>query len=158
MTSLRAPNVLGRSLLLEEGDLVLTDGEDGRDFTFVSGRDNLSQGLRVMIGTAFGTDVFNVNYGLDMAAILTTAQTKQAVKDLIRLNLVKSISQDDRITMISEVVFDDDPRYYELMPGEDPNENEIIRRNTRKWLVIVVIQAVIEGEVALRLEGTGLNT
>ena len=158
MADLQPPNLFGRSLLLEDGDLVLSDGGNGRDFTFVSGRDNLSQGLRVMIGTGFGTDVFNVNYGLDAVSIFTTAQTKQGVKDLIRLNLVKSISQDDRITMISEVVFDDDPRYYELMPSEDPDENEDIRRDTRQWQAIVVMQAVIEGEVALRLEGTGLNT
>src|SRR4051794_7521442 len=110
-----APRALGRSLLLEDGDFVLREG----DFALVTGRDNLLQGLRVMIDTGFGTDVFNVTYGFDARAVFTTPQTTRAAKDLIRLHLVKSLSQDDRITLIKEVVFDDDPRYYELLPGEN---------------------------------------
>ena len=154
-----APIVLGRSFLLEDGDFVFEQGAANlRDFKFVAGRDNLVQGLKVMIETGFGSDAFNVNYGLDVKAIFTTAQTTRSAKDLIRLNLVKSISQDDRVTLIKEVVFDDDPRYYELLPAENATEHTQTRQNARQWQALVVMQTIAEGEVALRLEGTGLTT
>jgi phage baseplate assembly protein W len=148
-----APDVFGRSLLLDDGDFVFDNG----DFLLVSGTNNLLQGLNAMIYTGLGTDVFNVNYGLDAKSIFTTAQTTRAAKDIIRLNLVKSISQDSRVTLIKEIVFDDDPRYYELLPTENAGLNEETRRTTRRWQALVVLQTITQGEVALKLEGTGLN-
>jgi phage baseplate assembly protein W len=149
----RQPDAFGRSFLLDDGDFVLQDG----DFALVSGTDNLRQGVNVMIYTGFGTDVFNVNYGLDAKAIFTTARTTRAVKDLIRLNLVKSISRDDRVAVIKEIVFDDDPRYYELMPVENAGLNEKTRRNTRQWQALVILQTIATGDLMLQLKGTGLN-
>lgn len=154
MDQQHTPDVLGRSLLLEDGDFVLRQG----DLALVAGRDNFLQAMRVLIETDFGTDVFNVNYGFDARSVLTTAQSPRAAKDLIRLNLVKSISQDNRVTMIQEIVFDDDPRYYELLPTQDAGENERGRRTRRQWQALIVLQTIAQGEVALRLEGTGLNT
>jgi phage baseplate assembly protein W len=148
-----AHDAFGHSFVLDDGDFVLQEG----DLALVSGTDNLLQALNVMIYTGFGTDVFNVNYGLDAKSVFTTAQTTRAAKELIRLNLVKSISQDDRVTLIKEVVFDDDPRYYELLSAENAALNEQTRRSTRQWQALVVLQTIAAGEVALRLEGTGLN-
>ena len=147
------PTTFGRGLLLEDGDFVLVAG----DLAVVAGRANLLQALQVMIQTGFGTDVFNVNYGFDAQAVFTTAQSTRATKDLIRLHAVKSISQDNRVTLIKDVVFDDDPAYYQYLPAEDAAANEQARRTRRQWQALIVLQTITEGEVALRLEGTGLH-
>src|SRR5262245_35984657 len=93
--------VFGTSIKLVDGDFVFADG----DLKLVSGRDNFAQALRVIIGTPFGSDQVNVNYGLDVAAIFTVANSVRSIKDVIRLNLVKSLSLDDRIREIGEIVF-----------------------------------------------------
>jgi hypothetical protein len=148
------PTSFGTSLLLADGDFVLVEG----DLALVSGRANLLQALQIMVQTGFGTDVFNVNYGFDAQAVFTTAQSTRATKDLIRLHAVKSISQDNRVTLIKDVVFDDDPAYYQYLPGENPAANAAARHDSRQWQALVVLQTISEGEVALRLEGTGLSS
>src|SRR5689334_12825432 len=103
---------LGCSLKLADGDFVLKPGdpdENGKrwlELKPVSGRDNLIQALQVIIGTPFGSDQVNVKYGLDIAAIFTVANSVRSIKDVIRLNLVKSLSLDDRIREIGDIVFD----------------------------------------------------
>jgi hypothetical protein len=153
MATPNPPTSFGRSLLLEDGDFVLAGG----DLALVAGRDNLLQALRVTIDTGFGTDVFNTAYGFDAKAVFATALTPRAAKDVVRLNLVKSLSQDNRVTLIKDVVFDDDPAYYEYLPAEDKAAHEQARRTRRRWQALVVLQTISEGEVALRLEGPGLN-
>ncbi|HZY84017.1 MAG TPA: hypothetical protein VFE78_04255 [Gemmataceae bacterium] len=148
------PTTFGTSLLLEDGDFVLA----AHDLALVSGRANLLQALQVMVQTGFGSDVFNVNYGFDAQAVFTTAQSTRATKDLIRLHVVKSISQDNRVTLIKDVVFDDDPAYYAYLPGEDAAANAAARHDSRQWQALVVLQTIAAGEVALRLEGTGLSS
>lgn len=147
------PSPFGRSLLLEDGDLRFADG----DLAPVAGRDNLLQGVRVMIDTPFGSDVFNANYGFDLLAILSSPQTTRMTKDLIRLNIVKSVSTDNRVREIKDVVFDDDPRYFELLgpAAGSPEEAARTRRLRRGWRVLVVLETLSEGEVAVRLEGVG---
>ena len=71
-----------------------------------------------MIGTPFGSDPVNVKYGLDTAAIFTLADTVRGVKDVIRLNLVKSLSLDDRMREILTVAFDDEPEFAVYAPGQ----------------------------------------
>ena len=50
------------------------------------------------------------------------------------------------------------PTGYALLPGENAEQNRDRRRDSRRWQVLVVLQAIAAGEVALGLEGTGLNT
>ncbi|HJZ79325.1 MAG TPA: hypothetical protein VKD91_03235, partial [Pyrinomonadaceae bacterium] len=92
------PTSFGKSLLLTDGDLLF----DQEDLVTVAGRDNFLQAMQVMIETPFATDIFNVNYGFDLLNILRAAQSVQLIKELIRLNIVKSVSQDDRVREVKE--------------------------------------------------------
>src|SRR5215472_18305524 len=104
--------VFGTSIALVDGDFTLVAG----DLAPVSGRNNFGQALQVIVGTPFGSDQINVNYGLDIAAIFTVANTVRSIKDVIRLNLVKSLAADDRIREIGEIVFDDEPEFARIAP------------------------------------------
>ncbi len=148
------PSVFGRSLQLTDGDLLFDQGA----LVTVAGRDNFLQAMQVMIETPFATDLFNVNYGFDLLSILGSAQSVRLSKELIRLNIVKSVSQDNRVREIKEVVFDDDPRFFEILPDQNADEHRRTRKIERRWQAIVVLETISEGEVALRLEGTGLRT
>ena len=144
----------GRGLQLIDGDLAFEDGE----LATIEGRDNFLLAMQVMIETPFGSDVFNVNYGFDLFSIMSIPQTVGATKGVIRLNIVKSLTQDDRVREVKEVVFDDEPRYFELAPNENEAEHRSTRKTQRRWQTIVVLQTISEGEVSLLLEGTGLKT
>src|SRR5258708_17747636 len=126
------PDPFGRTLALIDGDLQLANG----DFTMVVGRDELLQGLHVMIGTPFASDIFNVIYGFDLLNALSSSQPPQAIQDVIRLNIVKSVSTDNRIREVKEVVFDDDPHFYDLSPQSDPADLASTRRNFRSCAAI----------------------
>jgi hypothetical protein len=153
-TNLSKPTVFGRSLQLADGDLVFEED----DLATIAGRDNFLQSMQVMIETPFATDIFNVNYGFDLLSILGSAQSVRLSKELIRLNIVKSVSQDNRVREIKEVVFDDDPRFFEILPDQNADEHRRTRKSERRWQAIVVLETISEGEVALRLEGKGLRT
>jgi phage baseplate assembly protein W len=165
-SSLNASSVLGRSLQVASGDLLFfdrADAEDGasavkRDLALLVGRDNFLQSMQLMIETPFGSDIFNVNYGFDLLGILSTAQTVGFIKSLIRLNIVKSLSQDNRVREITEVVFDDESRFVEILPDQNADENRRARKVDRRWQAVIVLQTISEGDVALQLEGTELKT
>lgn len=146
------PSVFGRSLQLVNGDLHFADG----DFTTISGRDNFLQAMQVMMETPFGTDIFNVNYGFDLMNSISQPQSVRMIKELIRLNIVKSLSIDNRVREIKEVVFDDDPRFFELDHQSNPEESRRTRKAERRWQAMVILETISEGEVALKLEGIGL--
>ncbi len=143
---------IGRSLQLVNGDLVLSQN----DFAIVTGQDNFLQAMQVMIETPFSSDIFNVNYGFDLLNSISQAQVLGRIKDLIRLNLVKSLSLDNRVREIREVVFDDEPRFVELNLAVELDEDQRARKAARRWQVVVILQTITEGEVALKLEGGGL--
>jgi hypothetical protein len=131
-------SVFGTSIALLDGDLVLAEG----DLAPVSGRGNFAQALQVIVGTPFGSDQINVNYGLDVAAIFTVANNVSSVKDVIRLNLAKSLSADDRVREINEIVFDDEPDFARLAPefaGGDPGATA---RRGRVWHAVVALTPV----------------
>jgi hypothetical protein len=153
------PSVFGRSLQLDGGDLAFADG----DLALVSGRDNLLQALQVMIETPFGADIFNVNYGFDALGALGQPQSVRMTRDLVRLQIVKSLDLDDRVREIKEVVFDDDPRFFEIDPQAGAlEESRLEHKSSRRWRAMIVISTVPEGNVAgnlagnvaVRLEGT----
>jgi hypothetical protein len=125
--------VFGTSIKLVDGDFTLVNG----DLAPVSGRDNLAQALQVIIGTPFGSDQVNIKYGLDVAAIFTVAGSVRSIKDVIRLNLVKSLSLDDRVRDIGDIVFDDELDFAKLAPelaGGDPGAKA---RRGRIWHAVV---------------------
>ena len=152
MNSNSQPSIFGRSLRLVNGDLHFTQN----DLALVVERDNFMQAMQVMIETPLGTDIFNVNYGFDLINILSLPNSVRLTKELIRLNIVKSLSQDNRVREIREIVFDDDPRFFELNPQENFDEHRSSRKDQRYWQAMVVVETISEGEVTLKLEGVGL--
>jgi hypothetical protein len=127
--------VFGRSIALVGGDFTLAAG----DLAQVSGRDNFGQALQVIVETPFGSDPINVNYGLDVAAIFTVASSVRSIKDVVRLNLVKSLAADDRVHEVKEIVFDDEPDFERLAPefaGGDPGTRA---RRGRLWHAVVAL-------------------
>lgn len=130
---------LGTSLALVNGDFAL----QGNDLALVSGRDNFAQSLLVIIDTPFGSDPVNINYGLDVAAIFTVANTVRSIKDVIRLNLVKSLSNDDRVATVGDVVFDDDPEFARLARELASDTGAVTARRSRAWHAVVTFTAVL---------------
>ena len=153
-TDLDKPTSFGRSLRLLDGDLVFEQD----DLAMIVGRDNFLQGIQVMIETPFATDVFNVNYGFDILGILSSPSSVPRTKDLIRLNIVKSVSQDNRVREIKELIFDDEPRFFEIFLDQNADEHRRLRKAERRWQAAVVLQTITEGEVVLSLEGKGVTT
>lgn len=160
------PSILGRSLRLVNGDLEIIDSPRQelplgdltkfRDFAAIADRDNFIQALQVMIETPMGSDVFNISYGFDLLNSISAPQTVSLIKDLIRLNIVKSLSQDDRVREIKEIAFGDEPRFFEISPEFDPEESRRLRKQSRRWQAVIVLQTITEGDVVLSLEGRGL--
>lgn len=146
------PSALGRSLRLVEGDLSFTDN----DLSTIAGRDNFLQAMQVMIETPMGSDIFNVSYGFDLINSIGTPQSISLIKEMIRLNIVKSLSIDDRVREIKEILFNDEPRFFEVNPEYDPEESRQARKLSRRWQAVVVLRTVSEDDVALSLEGRGL--
>jgi hypothetical protein len=153
MASVSNSNPFGRTLALVNGDLQLV--ADG-GFAMVTGRDDLLQGLNTMIYTPFGSDIFNVNYGFDILNAIASPLPPQAIQDVIRLNIVKSVTVDNRIREVKEVVFDDDPHFYDLSPQSDPTDRSNARRTLRNWQAIVVLRTVSDTDVTISLQGSGL--
>lgn len=94
----------GFSLLLDDGDLVLSEGS----LAEVSGVDNLTQALTVRVLTPDGSDRFNTTYGLDVTQALAGPHDRRMVRELLRLNLVRTLAADPRVREVREIVFADD--------------------------------------------------
>jgi phage baseplate assembly protein W len=146
------PSILGKSLQLISGDLIVSNN----DFVMVADQNNFLQAMQIMIETPLGNDIFNINYGFDLLGSISQPSVLGRIKDVIRLNIVKSLSQDNRVQEIREVVFDDEPRYFELNLDQEPEEHRRIRKTERRWQVVVILKTISDGEVALKLEGVGL--
>jgi hypothetical protein len=141
--------VFGMSIALVDGDFRLVNG----DLAVVSGTDNFGQALRVLVETPFGSDQINVTYGLDVAAIFTVAASVSSVKDVIRLNLVKSLSADNRIREIDEILFDDEAGFAALAPefaGGDPGKTA---RHGRVWHAVIALTTVAGSQQQVVVSG-----
>ena len=121
----------GRGLLLDDGDLVF----DGRRLREVEGVANLVQALTLRVLTPFGSDRFNTGYGLDLARVFAEPSGIRMVKELIKLNLVSTLSGDPRIREVGQVVFDDDPDRLAAHPELAASAREAVHR--RNWTVEV---------------------
>ncbi|MGI8334814.1 hypothetical protein ACRYCC_33090 [Actinomadura scrupuli] len=133
----------GRGLLLDDGDLVMTQGR----LREVEGAANLSQALTLRVLTPFGSDPFNTGYGLDIAAAFTQANSVSVVKQLVQLNLVRTLGTDPRVRDIRQVVFDDDPNLPEI--------NRAAVRNAhrhRVWTVQAELETVAGDPLTLLLD------
>lgn len=100
----RAGRPFGRSLALDDGDLVL----DGGVLRTVSGTANLLQALTLRVLTPYGSDRFTTTYGLDVRQALTGAHGRRMARELLRLDLVRTLASDPRISEVRDVIFTDD--------------------------------------------------
>jgi hypothetical protein len=135
------PDPFGRGLLIEDGDLVLDNG----DLVEIAGIANLSQALTLRILTPFGSDRFNPNYGLDVRQAFTTPNSVRVVKELLKLNLVSTLTADPRVNEVRRATFDDDP----ARTATDPDSARIARLR-RKWTIVVDVDTVAGAAVTLR--------
>src|SRR5262249_10571440 len=102
----------GRTLTLTAGDFVLAAGA-GRllDLATIAGKDELVQGIQVLVGTNLSTDIFNTAFGFDLVNTLAAPKSFPQVQQLIRLCVVKALSQEPRIRQITAIAFVNDPAY-----------------------------------------------
>lgn len=138
--------LFGTGISVADGDLVMRDG----DFVAIEGHENLYQCLRLMLETPFGSDLLNTNYGLDLVSVFTVPQALASSKEILRLNIIKSLSNDNRIDAVRDVAFDDEPEFTALAPELATNPNTV--RITRSWHVVAAC-SLIDGtfqSIALR--------
>lgn len=102
----------GRSLFLDEGDLIL---EAGR-LREVEGVENLIQGLVLRLRTPWAGDRLNATYGLDVTDAFTAGLPRALAKEVLRLNLIRTVSGDPRVADVDRVLFDDDDAYLAAHP------------------------------------------
>lgn len=127
----------GYSFLVQDGDLVIEDGA----LLTVEGRPNLIQALTLRVLTPYGSDPCNTSYGLDVTQAFTEPNGPRMVKELIKLNLVRTLGTDPRVGDIREVLFDDDPVYLERHP--DVDERQLRDQHHRRvWRVEVTLDTV----------------
>jgi hypothetical protein len=137
---------LGHSLLLRDGDLVFDD----HNLVEIEGRENLMQALVLRVLTPLGTDPFTTTYGLDVKSTFTQPVATHIVKELVKLNLVRTLSTDPRVSEIRDIVFPDDPEVIAANPALDAAAARL-RRQARLWRVEVTITTVDDSSQTLDL-------
>jgi hypothetical protein len=94
----------GTGLGVSDGDLVLSGG----DLVTVSGLTNLLQALELRVLTPLGSDRYDTRYGLDTQAVFTQPGGARAGRDVLRLNLVRTLGTDRRVQEVRDVQIADD--------------------------------------------------
>ena len=143
MTAPTPAGRFGRGLLLDDGDLVI----DGKQLLEVEGIDNLTQALTLRVLTPFGSDRFNVGYGLDLTQVFREPTGVRMVKQIIKLNLVRTIGTDPRVREVRRVSFDDDPDRLAAQPELAPAVRAAHHR--RVWTVEVDIETSTDDSLTL---------
>ncbi|MEV0449279.1 hypothetical protein [Streptomyces sp. NPDC050600] len=96
---------LGHSLLLDDGDLVVR----GTGLAEVRGLANLVQALTLRLLTPYGSDRCDHRYGLSAGEAFTHPGGARVLKDLLRLEIVRTLAADPRVREIADVVLTEDP-------------------------------------------------
>jgi hypothetical protein len=135
MTPEQERQAFGSSLALEDGDLVFEQIAGARRLREVAGLENLIQALELRVLTPYGSDIFNVLYGLDYAQIFGSPEGRQRTQELIKLNLVRTLATDARIGEVRDIVFAEDEA----------------SRVRRRWQVEVQLETSSADEIALQL-------
>ncbi|MFJ5776210.1 hypothetical protein [Streptomyces sp. NPDC093094] len=145
---------LGHSLAVDDGDLVIDAGTGGP--ATVEGPDALTQALTLTVETQLGSDRLHTTFGFDRLAVGRYPMSRLARKEYIRLELVRCLATDRRVTDIREVFFEDDPRFFELRPradrtaGSRPVDDV---RSSRSHTAYVIIETVAGDTLTLRSGG-----
>jgi hypothetical protein len=135
---------LGRSLKLDQGDLVL-DAATG-DLALVEQQDALSQALVLAIQTQVGSDRINAGFGFDRLAVGAYAYDLDTRKQYVKMQLVKTVSAEQRVRDVREVFFQDDQRFFELQPSLAGSQQQIAAaaRASREYTVYVIVQTLAD--------------
>jgi phage baseplate assembly protein W len=158
-TPLAPADPYGRTLTLVSGDFVLAAGDGGlSDLEEITGKDELAQGIQVLIGTNLGTDIFNTVFGFDLINTLAAPQPISQVKQLVRLCVVKALSQEPRIRQITAIAFVDDPYYLTIHPEVTAAEQQALiqqQRASRRWSLDVQFDTRLNDQVIAGIQGVG---
>jgi phage baseplate assembly protein W len=158
-TPLAPADPYGRTLTLVSGDFVLAAGDGGySDLEEITGKDELAQGVQVLIGTNLGTDIFNTAFGFDLINTLAAPQPISQVKQLVRLCVVKALSQEPRIRQITAIAFVDDPYYLTIHPEVTAAEQQALiqqQRASRRWSLDVQFDTRLNDQVIAGIQGVG---
>jgi hypothetical protein len=146
---------LGRSLKLQGGDLVFDP--DTADLALVEDLETLKQALVLSIETQLGSDPINAGFGFDRVAVSAYANGIHARKEYVKLQIVRCVSADRRVSDVREVFFQDDPRFFELRPdlGEQA-QNQIVAtaRASRDYTLYVIVETIASSTLTLPVGGT----
>ena len=149
----------GRTLTLTGGDFVLA-ADNGRflDLATIGGKDELVQGIQVLVGTNLGTDIFNTALGFDLANTLAAPKSFPQVQQLIRMCVVKALSQEPRIRQITAIAFVNDPAFLTLHPEVTPSQQQALvkqQRASRQWSLDVQFDTRLNDQVIAGIQGVG---
>jgi len=145
---------LGRSLAVDAGDLVIDERTGGP--AMVEGQEALVQALVLTVETQLGSDRVNTGFGFDRLAVGRYALGIHARKEYIRMELVRCLGADPRVTDVREVFFQDDPRFFELRPGLDAAARDRIGRAIRAgrgYMAFAIIDTVVGSTLTLESGG-----
>jgi phage baseplate assembly protein W len=149
----------GRTLQLSAaGDFVLQDDTGYVDLATIAGKEELAQGIQVLVGTPIGTDIFNVAFGFDLLNTLAMPNALSQIKQLIRLCVVKALSQEPRIRQVTAIAFVDDPAYLSLHPEITAADQQALlqqQRQSRKWSLDVQFDTRLNDQVIAGIQGVG---
>jgi phage baseplate assembly protein W len=149
----------GRTLLLTDGDIVLQQDADGeQDLAVIAGKLELAQGIQVLIGTPFGSDIFNLFFGFDLLQTLMQPVATRQMRDLVRMCVVKALGQEQRIRQIRAVAFVDEPAFLLIHPEITPEQQAAMaqeQKTTRRWRLDALLDTRLGDQVAAGIEGIG---
>lgn len=135
-------------------DITIKRGENGLDFDFVSGIDNLSQSLETALTTRLGDDIFNVAFGFDGINALAEETDAILQKERIRIAIIRVLQKEPRVRRILDVQLTGDERMAIPPPFVDPNtfplpdEREVEYMRRSRQLEVYVWFETVSGEQA----------
>ncbi|MFJ8439857.1 hypothetical protein [Kitasatospora griseola] len=145
---------LGHGLALDDGDLVTDPATGGPAEN--AGPDALLQALLLAVDTQLGSDRLNTGFGFDRLALGRYALDLPARKEYLRMELVRCLAADRRVTDVREVFFEDDRRFLELRPDLDPAAFQQIvetARASRRYTVHAILDTVAGSALTLTSGG-----
>ena len=149
----------GRTLTLTANDFVIAAAADGpTDLLLIAGKAELAQGIQVLVGTNLGSDIFNVGFGFDLVNTLATATSLPRMQQLIRLCVVKALSQEPRVRQIKAIAFVSDPAWLTLHPGATASDQQALaqqQRQSRQWSLDVQFDTRLNDQVIAGIQGVG---
>jgi phage baseplate assembly protein W len=149
----------GRTLLLSNGDFVIAPGADGvPDLAMIAGKEELVQGVQILVGTNLGSDIFNVAFGFDLINTMALPRPMPQMRELIRLCVVKALSQEPRVRQILAVAYVDEAAYLTIHPEVTPDQQRASaqqQRLSRRWSLDVLFDTRLNDQITAGVQGVG---